>query len=84
MTYGAAAGAVLAVLIRRVTLTTALGYGVVLWVAMGLVWLPYLGWGPFGTGITPRIAVATLVLHLVYGLTLGQFLDRRNTHRVLG
>jgi hypothetical protein len=27
--------------------------------------------GLFGTAITPKIAVATLVLHLIYGVTLG-------------
>lgn len=43
---------------------------------MGLAWLPYLGWGLFGTGITAKIAAATLLLHLVYGTTLGLLLDR--------
>ncbi len=38
--------------------------------------LPYLGWGLFGTGITARIAAATVLLHLVYGTTLGLLLDR--------
>ncbi len=36
---------------------------------------PRLGF--FGLAITPRIAVATLVLHLVYGFTLGWLLDRK-------
>lgn len=52
------------------------GYGVLLWLLMGLVFLPALGWGFFGTAITAAIAVATLVLHLVYGGTLGWTLDR--------
>lgn len=78
LAYGAAAGALLAGLVARVTVWIGLGYGVVLWAAMGLVMLPYLGWGLFGTAQTPRIAVATLVLHLVYGLTLGLLLDRRS------
>ena len=47
-----------------------------MWVLMGVVFLPVVGWGLFGTSITPQIAVATLVLHLVYGLTLGLLLDR--------
>jgi hypothetical protein len=79
LAYGAVAGAVLAGLVRRVTVGTGAAYGVVLWGVMGLVWLPYLGWGPFGTGLTPKIAVATLVLHLVYGTTLGPLLGRSNT-----
>lgn len=74
--YGATAGAVLAGLLRRVTVGRALGYGVVLWVLMGVVWLPYVGWGLFGTALTVKIAVATLLLHLLYGLTLGLLLDR--------
>ncbi len=43
---------------------------------VGLAWLPYLGWGLFGTGITAKIAAATVLLHLVYGTTLGLLLDR--------
>lgn len=78
LAYGAAAGALLAGLLARVTGWVGLGYGVVLWAVMGLVWFPYLGWGLFGTAQTPRIAMATLVLHLVYGLTLGLLLDRKS------
>lgn len=76
LSYGAIAGAVLAGLFNRVTVWTGLGYGVLLWVLMGLIWLPYLGWGLFGTANEPRIAVATLLLHLVYGATLGLLLQR--------
>ena len=42
---------------------------------MEVVFLPFLGWGFFGVAITPRIAVATLILHLVYGATLGLLMD---------
>lgn len=52
--YGASAGAILAMVLRRVTVAKTIGYGVVLWALMGLAWLPYLGWGLFGTGVTPR------------------------------
>ena len=84
LAYGAAAGAILAGLIRHVTLANALGYAVLLWALMNLVWLPYLGWGLFGTAVTPKIALATLILHLLYGLTLGLLLDRtRTTHHTL-
>lgn len=81
LAYGATAGAVLAGLVRRVSVATALGYAVLLWALMDLVWLPYLGWGLFGTAINPKIALATLVLHLVYGLTLGLLLVRTRTAR---
>lgn len=76
LAYGAIAGAVLAGSLRRVTLGKALGYGAGLWALMGLAWLPYLGWGAFGTALTVKIAVATLLLHLIYGAVLGLLLDR--------
>ena len=53
-----------------------LGWGLMLWLIMELLVLPLLGWGVFGSAITPKIAVATLVLHLVYGSTLGWGLTR--------
>jgi hypothetical protein len=76
LVYGAATGAALAGLVRRATVWTGAAYGVVLWALMGLVWLPYLGWGLFGTAVTPKVAEATLVLHLIYGITLGLLLRR--------
>jgi hypothetical protein len=73
--YGGFWGAVLAALTRPVTLWKGLGLGVFLWLLMDMVALPFLGWGFFGVGITPQIVVATLVLHLVYGATLGLVVD---------
>lgn len=83
LTYGAIAGALLAGVVGRVTVWVGVGYGVALWAVMGLVWLPYLGWGLFGTAQKPQIAVATLALHLIYGLTLGLLLDRK-VHQAAG
>lgn len=77
LAYGATAGALLAGLVGRVGLWVGLGYATALWVVMGLVWLPYLGWGLFGTAQKPQIAVATLLLHVLYGATLGLLLDRK-------
>jgi uncharacterized membrane protein (DUF2068 family) len=76
LTYGGLWGAVLAALTRPVTLWKGLGWGVLLWLIMQVIFLPFLGWGFFGAAITPRIAVATLVLHLIYGATLGLLMDR--------
>ncbi|WP_198586772.1 DUF6789 family protein [Glycomyces xiaoerkulensis] len=76
LAYGAVAGTALAGLFRRVNLWTGAAYGAALWVLMGLVWLPVLGWGPFGTSVAAPIAVATLVLHLIYGIVLGGLLGR--------
>lgn len=77
--YGGAFGAILAAATRpgRVTVWLGLGLGAALWLVMNVAWFPYLGWGPFATGLAPAIAVATLVLHLVYGGALGATLDRR-------
>ncbi len=75
--YGGVAGAVLAALTRPVTVWKGLGWGVLLWLVMQVAVFPFLGWGLFGVAITPRIAVATLVLHLVYGFTLGELMDRK-------
>lgn len=77
LAYGGVSGAVLARSVRPVTAIRGLGLGVALWVIAGLSFLPFLGWGVFGTAVTPKIAVATLVPHLVYGATLGLALDRR-------
>lgn len=81
LAYGTGAGAVLAGFVGRIAVWHGLVFGGLLWVVMGLAWLPFLGWGLFGTGLTPKIAVGTLVLHLVYGLTLAMLLARRHTAR---
>ncbi len=73
--YGGLIGAVLARIARPVTLLKGLALGVGLWAMMQVTFLPFLGWGLFGMAITPKIAVATLVLHLVYGGVLGWALD---------
>ena len=74
--YGAFWGGVLAAVSERVTVWRGLALGAALWLLMQVVVLPFLGWGLFGVGQTPKIALATLLLHLVYGLTLGLLLDR--------
>ncbi len=74
--YGGIAGAVLALIARPVTVGKAVAWALALWLLMQLVWLPYLGWGLFGGKVTFAIAGATLLLHLIYGVTLGWLLDR--------
>lgn len=76
LAYGGFWGGVLASATSRVTVTKGVGLGVALWLVMQVVVLPLVGWGVFGTGVTPAIAVATLVPHLVYGATLGWLVDR--------
>lgn len=74
--YGGVFGAGLAMATTPVTVKKGLGLGIGLWIVMGVVFLPFLGWGLFGTAVTPAIAVATLILHLVCGTILGWGLDR--------
>jgi hypothetical protein len=50
--------------------------GLGLWFIMQIVVLPILRWGVFGMNQIPAIAVTRLILHLVYGATLGGILDR--------
>lgn len=78
LSYGALAGGLAASVWDRVTLAGGLAVGAGLWVVMGLVWLPYLGWGWFGLARSPAIAVATLGLHLIYGATFGWLMARRH------
>lgn len=56
---------------KPVTVGRGLLLGGVLWLVMQVFVLPLLGWGFFGVEITPKIAGATLVLHLIYGAALG-------------
>lgn len=77
LAYGGFWGGVLAVLVQPVTVWKGIGLGLFLWLIMQLVVLPFLGWGPFGTAITPMIAGATLVLHLIYGAAVGWLVDMR-------
>lgn len=81
LAYGGVFGALLAAGGRPVTLAKSLGLGVALWLLMGLLFLPALGWGVFGTAVTPTVAVATLALHLVYGAVLGLAFGRDSAGR---
>lgn len=76
LAYGGFWGAALTQVTQRVTLWKGLGLGLFLWLVMQTAVLPLLGWGLFGTAVTPAIAVATLVLHLIYGGVLGWGLSR--------
>ena len=81
--YGAFWGAVLYTWTNTDgTIWHGLGWGVMLWLIMVLIVLPLLGWGIFGSAITPKIAVATLVLHLIYGSTLGWGLNQMTSSQV--
>jgi hypothetical protein len=79
--YGGSWGAVVAASMRPVTETKGVMLGVFLWLIEQLIVVPALGWGVFGTAMTPTIAASTFVFagtsflfHLVYGQTYGMLL----------
>lgn len=48
-----------------------LAWGGVLWLVAMLVVLPRIGEGIFGRRMGPSVSLTSLLMHLVYGLTLG-------------
>ncbi|EMP54732.1 hypothetical protein MSNKSG1_15522 [Marinobacter santoriniensis NKSG1] len=52
-------------------LPKALSFSVLAWLLMMVVVMPIAGQGLFGLGIGVMASVATLVLHLIWGLALG-------------
>ena len=46
------------------------GASAALWVIAIVVFFPLVGWGLFGAAVTPKIAVAALAPHLLYGVLL--------------
>lgn len=66
--YGGVFGGIFAVLIKPVTIKKGIGLGIVLWGIMQIIVLPFIGWGIFGSAVTPKISIATLILHLVLDL----------------
>ncbi|MCZ6907725.1 MAG: hypothetical protein O7G28_10610 [Deltaproteobacteria bacterium] len=77
LAYGGIWAALLTQVTDRVTIWKGLALGLFLWLVMQVAFLPFIGWGLFGMGITPKIAVATLVLHMIYGGLVGWLVDRR-------
>ncbi len=74
--YGGVWAGLLATQVRPVTIGKGLALGAGLWLLMQVIVLPLLGWGLFGRAVTPAIAMGTLVLHLIYGATVGAGMDR--------
>ena len=74
--YGALWAGLFAAVSRPVTFARGIAFGVFLWFVMSAVVLPLVGWGAFGGKIHPLLWFAMLVVHLVYGGTLGLLLDR--------
>lgn len=56
--------------------TRAVWLSVLAWLAMMIVVMPVAGKGLFALSIGPMAAVATLVLHIIFGVALGYSFDR--------
>lgn len=85
--YGATMSVVLYALARdEVNVGRGLALACILWLIMMMVYSPIIGWGLFGFGAAasalpaanplhlapgPKYLVATLVLHALYGVTIG-------------
>lgn len=78
LVYGGIWGAILSAVTKNITIFKGIVLGIFLWLIMQLLVLPFLGWGVFGIEITPKIAVATFVLHLLYGWVFGWGFSRQN------
>lgn len=57
-------------------LVSGITFGVIGWLGMMVVFMPMAGHGMFALGIGPMVAVATLVLHIIFGAVLGLSYDR--------
>jgi hypothetical protein len=69
-------------LVRPSTLVQGLGVGLLRWLAASLGPLLWLRWGAFGLLVTPRIALATLVADVAFGLAAGWLLQREEAGRL--
>ncbi len=54
----------------RRTLVSALLLGLVLWLIVLIVFFPVVGWGFLGLSVGPKLIVASLVPHLLFGVFL--------------
>lgn len=54
----------------HLTLGRALGLAAVLWVAALVIFFPIIGWGFLGLSVSPKLIVASLIPHVLFGLFL--------------
>jgi hypothetical protein len=76
--YGALWGGLVATSTRRVTWSLGAALGLGLWLVMVIFWLPIAGRWTFQVASSPLMWISTLVLHLVYGLTLVPLIERHH------
>jgi hypothetical protein len=71
LAYGSLMGGVFAFLAAPMTLGKGIGFGLFLWFAMQITFVPALGWADFGLRQGTSQAAQALVFHLIYGAALG-------------
>jgi len=76
LAYGGFWGGIVAAVTKPITVRKGIAFSALLWLVMQVMVLPFLGWGAFGSSVSLKIAVATLVLHLVYGFSYGALMGR--------
>lgn len=54
----------------NIRLSHALILGLILWGIVLVVFFPMVGWGLLGLGISPRLIIASLVPHVLFGVFL--------------
>ncbi len=71
--YGGLMGLLFAYFAEPMTRAKGVGFAALVWSAMQILFVPWIGWGDFGFIHSPATAFVlyTMALHLVYGLTLG-------------
>ncbi len=74
--YGALWGALLGVATLRITWWVGAALGLGLWLILMIFWLPLGGAQTFALATNPWMWGSTLVLHLIYGGTLGALVGR--------
>ena len=69
--FGTFVAILFAYLARPMTLGKGALFSLLLWFAMQTIAVPWLGWADFGLLHSGSFGIYTLVLHLLYGATLG-------------
>lgn len=54
----------------RLTFGRALGLAAILWVVALVIFFPIIGWGFLGLSVSPKLIVASLIPHVLFGLFL--------------
>jgi hypothetical protein len=71
--FGGVMGMVFAYFSEPMTFAKGVGFSVLAWSMMQVIFIPWLGWGDFGLIHSQAVSFVfyTLILHLTYGVTLG-------------